>query len=204
MTSSEIVTQKKIILASGSAIRKQMLVNAGLFFSIQQSELNESEIKKKFNDKPFKERVIKLASAKAAVISAKNPESYVIGADQMCVCGEDILDKAGNFENAVKILSMLSGNTHQQYSGVCVFYNGESLWSYADQASLTMHKLSQEEIISYIKTDEPFQCSGCYKFESHGVNLFLKIEGSHHTIQGLALLPLLNTLRDIGLYSLKN
>jgi septum formation protein len=198
VSTPEVTPQRPIILASGSEIRKQMLGDAGIVFSVQASELNESKLKKISEEEPFQDWVIKLASAKAKVISKKNKDCYVIGSDQMCVYKDKLLNKPGNFENAVKHLSLLSGNTHYQYSGVCISLNGESVWSFSDKASLTMHNLSEEEIVSYVKADEPYQCSGSYKYESLGVNLFSKVEGSSETIQGLVLTPLLKALRELG------
>ena len=198
MTFPEI-TQRPIILASGSEIRKQMLKDSGILFSVQASGLDERKLKKAYQNDPFEEQVIKIASAKAKIISNKNKDSYVIGSDQMCVYKDKLINKSHNFESAKQTLSLLSGNTHHQYSGACIFLNGKSIWSFSDKATLTMHNLSEEEIVSYIKADEPFYCSGAYKYESLGVNLFSTVEGSDETIQGLILTPLLKAFRELGI-----
>ena len=120
-------------------------------------------------------------------------------ADQMCVFNKIILNKPGNEENAVNSLKLLSGDTHYQYSGIAICLNGESLWSFCDKATLTMRYLSDKEIRSYVNKDEPYQCAGSYKYESHGSGLFSEVKGSTYTIQGLAITPLLKAFEDLGL-----
>jgi len=123
----------------------------------------------------------------------------VLGADQMCVFNNIVLNKPGNEENAVNSLKLLSGDTHYQYSGIAICLNGESLWSFCDIATLTMKDLSDKEIRSYVNKDEPYQCAGSYKYESHGSGLFSEVKGSTYTIQGLALTSLLKAFEDLGL-----
>ena len=123
----------------------------------------------------------------------------MLGADQMCVFNNTVLNKPGNEENAVNSLKLLSGDTHYQYSGIAICLNGESLWSFCDTATLTMKDLSDKEIRSYVNKDEPYQCAGSYKYESHGSGLFSEVKGSTYTIQGLALTSLLKAFEDLGL-----
>ncbi len=166
---------------------------------VQKSEVDEEELKKNILNLPFEERVIKLASAKAKEISEINLERYVVGADQMCVSNGRVFNKPGNLENAINNLKLLAGNAHCQYSGISIFLNGKSLWTFCDTATLTMKELSDEQIMSYVLEDEPYECCGSYKYESLGATLFSKVKGSEYTVQGLAFVPLINAFKELGI-----
>ena len=145
---SSINPSVPIILASGSESRRVMLEDAGLDFKVSTSDVNEDILKKQMIGIPFEKQVIKLASAKAEEVSLKNQDCIVIGGDQMCVCNNTIFDKPGSVEKAIKNLQVLSGTTHYQYSGICIFKNGESLWDHYESVEMNMHKLSDEEILA--------------------------------------------------------
>lgn len=194
----------KIILASGSESRKIMLKDAGLSFDVQVSDVDEDALKALIENMPFKKQVIALAKAKAEVISKTNPNSFVIGGDQMCVMGDEIFHKPGSQEQAIINLSKLSNTTHYQHSGICIFKNSECLWEYSEKAVMTMHDLSVEEITAYVKLENPIHAAGAYKYESIGCNLFKSVEGSSYTVRGMPLLPLLNTLRSFGVRIVEN
>jgi len=194
-----IVNSEPFILASGSTIRKKILSDHGINFDVQKSEIDEEELKKNILNLPFEERVIKLASAKAKEVSEKNIERYVVGADQMCVSNGRVFNKPRNQKNAINNLKFLAGNTHCQYSGISIFLNGKSLWTFCDTATLTMKELSDEQIMSYVLKDEPYECCGSYKYESLGATLFSKVKGSEYTVQGLAFVPLINAFKELGI-----
>ena len=198
MSKQDIVQSEPFILASGSKIRKKILLDHGIQFGVQKSKVDEEKLKKNILDLPFEERVIKLASAKAKQISELNLERYVVGADQMCVCNGRVFNKPGNLENALNNLKLLAGNTHYQFSGISIFLNGKTLWNFCDTATLTMKELSDEQIMSYVLEDEPYECCGSYKYESLGATLFSKVKGSEYTIQGLAFVPLINAFKELG------
>jgi len=198
LSKQEVVHSEPFILASGSKIRKKILLDHGIQFGVQKSKVDEEELKKNILDLPFEERVIKLASAKAKQISELNLERYVVGADQMCVCNGRVFNKPGNLENALNNLKLLAGNTHYQFSGISIFLNGKTLWNFCDTATLTMKELSDEQIMSYVLEDEPYECCGSYKYESLGATLFSKVKGSEYTIQGLAFVPLINAFKELG------
>ena len=199
MSKQDIVDSEPFILASGSKIRKKILSDHRINFVVQKSEVDEEELKKNILNLPFEERVIKLASAKAKEISEINLERYVVGADQMCVSNGRVFNKPGNLENAINNLKLLAGNAHCQYSGISIFLNGKSLWTFCDTATLTMKELSDEQIMSYVLEDEPYECCGSYKYESLGATLFSKVKGSEYTVQGLAFVPLINAFKELGI-----
>ena len=193
-----------IILASGSESRKVMLEDAGISFKVITSDVDEDIIKKQISQLSFENQVIKLASSKALKVSKNSPQSIVIGGDQMCILNNIIFDKPGSTERAIDNLKKLSGTTHYQYSGVCIYKDGKPLWEYAEVVEMNMHDLSDEEIINYVKIENPIHAAGAYKFESLGCNLFSSVNGSSYTIRGMPLIPLLNALRDLDIINLKN
>lgn len=192
-----------IILASGSESRKIMLQDAGLNFEVITSNVDEDLLKNQMKAVPFEEQVIKLAAAKALAVSSENLDQIVIGGDQMCVFNNKVFDKPGSVEKAIANLKILSGTTHYQYSGVCIYKAGKSLWEYSEVVELKMHTLSEEEIINYVNAENPVNAAGAYKFESLGCNLFSSVNGSSHTIRGMPLLPLLKKLREMGVINLE-
>jgi len=193
-----------IILASGSQSRRVMLEDAGIHFDVISSNVDEDLLKKEMDGFPFEDQVVTLAAAKASEVSINNPNHLVIGGDQMCIFQNKVFDKPGSQEKAIENLKLLSGTTHYQYSGVCLYKDGRSLWEYYEVVELNMHSLTEEEIINYVKAENPINAAGAYKFESLGCNLFSSVDGSSYTIRGMPLLPLLKTLREMKIISLEN
>ena len=191
-----------IILASASKIRSEILKNTGLLFSVKISDVNEDELKKKLLNKSIQEEAKILACEKASNISQKNPNEYIIGADQICSLNNKIYSKPITMDNAIQQLSDLSGKTHKQTSAICLYYKNELVWSYVDEALLTMHELNSTEITRYLELDKPLNSCGSYKYESLGCHLFSKVTGQSETIQGFPIIPLLTQLRKNKLYSL--
>ena len=192
-----------IILASGSESRKIMLQDAGLNFEVITSNVDEDLLKNQMKAVPFEEQVIKLAAAKALAVSSENLDQIIIGGDQMCVFNNRVFDKPGSVDKAIANLKILSGTTHYQYSGVCIYKAGKPLWEYSEVVELKMHTLSEEEIINYVNAESPINAAGAYKFESLGCNLFSSVNGSSHTIRGMPLLPLLKKLREMDVINLE-
>ena len=199
---SSICPAVPIILASGSQSRKIMLADAGIDFKTITSEVDEDALKIKIASLPFEKQVIELAKAKAQVVSTNNHDHIVIGGDQMCIFENRVFDKPGSPEKAISNLKLLSGTTHYQHSGVCIYKNGESLWEYSEVVEMNMHNLSDEEIINYVELENPINAAGAYKFESVGCNLFSSVDGSSYTIRGMPLLPLLGELRKLKIIDL--
>ena len=104
---------------------------------------------------------------------------------------------------AIENLKLLSGKTHFQNSGVCIYLNNNCLWEYSETVELQMHNLAKEEIENYVEIENPINAAGAYKFESLGCNLFSSVKGSSYTVRGMPLLPLLNALRELQIISLK-
>ena len=197
-----ITTHSPIILASGSAIRQQMLKAVGLTFRVMPSGFDEAALKDSLRDAPICEQAVALARGKALSVSASNPDSIVIGADQICSVGNKILSKPGTYENAHASLRLLSGNTHQQTSGLVLVRGNNVVWEHSAHAELTMRTLSDDEIRAYVRADAPLHSCGAYKFESLGRHLFSHVTGDHDVIKGLPLTALLAQLYALGVVTL--
>ena len=118
-------TKKKLILASGSRIRRQLLEGVGLQFEVINSNVDEDLLKKKLHGRSFEEQVVRLASEKARTVSMDNPEAFVIGSDNMCTIDDEIFDKPIDHEDAVNHLSSLYGTKHFKNNGISIFHEGK-------------------------------------------------------------------------------
>lgn len=193
-----------LVLASGSAIRAQMLKSAGLKFSVAPSNVDENAIKTAHaedHSDPYR-LATGLARAKAQNVAPAYPEHITIAADQICECEGHIFDKPETRERAQAQLAALAGKTHRQISGCCLARGGEILWEFQASALLTMRVLSEEEIARYIEADMPLKSCGAYHYEALGKHLFTRIEGSEDVIKGLPLQPLIAQLHEMGAIAL--
>ena len=195
-------TKKKLILASGSRIRRQLLEGVGLEFQVINSNVDEDLLKKELHGRPFEEQVTRLASEKARTVGINNPDAFVIGSDNMCTIDDKIFDKPIDHEDAVNHLSSLSGKKHYQNNGISIFHERKEVWSNFDVTELEMRELSLQEIEDYLKLDKPYSACGCYHFESNGKDLFTSINGLESTVMGLAMEHLIEKLNQLGVIEL--
>jgi septum formation protein len=177
----------KIILASISPIRKEMLRDSGLAFEAVPPLCDEDIIKAQKRNLKFSDLALELAKAKAESISLIQRDSYVIGSDQICEFEGRAISKSRNEQEAFACLRMLSGKTHIQNNGTCIYLNGRPVMESRDKAILTMKELSDTDIWDYIKKDNPIGCAGSYKYELNGKYLFSHIEGSEECIKGFGI-----------------
>lgn len=199
------MSDKKLILASGSASRATLLRLAGIAFEVCVSGVDEAKIKETHKGTPY-QLALALAAAKAAAVYAEHYASspdthYIIAADQLLVCDEVIFDKPPTMAAARQHLEALRGRTHQLIGGVVLYKNNEILWQHEETATLTMRDFSDDFLDDYLdRAGEAILSSvGAYQLEGLGVQLFSEISGDHSGILGLPLLPLLQALRDYGL-----
>jgi septum formation protein len=186
----------KIILASTSFIRKQMLENSGIDFKCEKPLCDEDELKKHMNDLPLIDLALELAKAKAYSVSKFNDGAFVIGSDQVCEINGETISKSKNYDDAFNTLKKLQGKTHTQNNGTCIYLNGECLMQVKDFAELTMKRLSEKEINDYIELDTPIGCAGSYKYELNGKDLFTEIKGTEECIKGFNLSEVLDFLNS--------
>jgi septum formation protein len=186
----------KLILASSSTIRMQLLQEAGIKFTAISSPFDEESAKPAISHLPHKERALYLASGKAAAISKLYPDSHVIGADQICADEKRTYSKPVTKEQAALHLQYLQGNVHFQHSAACLFHSGKKIWESCEIVTLQMRPLNEHEITSYIETDSPLQACGAYCYEKNGRQLFRKVEGSESAIKGLPMDALIKALQQ--------
>ncbi|WP_281299939.1 MULTISPECIES: Maf family protein [unclassified Iodidimonas] len=191
---------KPLILASKSPVRAKMLRDAGLFFEVKASALDEQPIKDHClaQDEPDLLAIAPtLARQKALDISHDWPGSYVIGADQTLIHDQTLLSKAADESSLRQQLLSLRGQTHHLHSAVALAFNGAILWQWDQQAVLWMRHFSDAFLDHYLALggEALYQSVGGYCLEAEGVQLFDRIEGDYFSILGLPLLPLLEFLR---------
>jgi septum formation protein len=177
----------KIILASTSPIRKQMLSKAGIKFEVISPICDEDIIKAQLSHLNMSDLARELAKAKAKSVSDLMPKCYVIGSDQVCEFEGRAISKSKTKDEAFQCLKAFSGKLHIQNNGTCIYYNGECVMEFKDKAELTMKPLSDAEIWKYIEKDSPLGCAGSYKYELNGKYLFNNVIGSAECIQGFSL-----------------
>ena len=184
----------KIILASKSQVRKKILEENNVKFTVVPSYVDEESVKKSLISNGATPDIISknLAELKANKISQKNPDSIVIGADSVIDLNGKLISKPDDRINAMEILKKLNGKTHYLISSVCISKNGLMIWNYTDKASLTMKDHTESELNNYLKkiSDKNLYAYNVYQIESYGKHLFSKIDGDKNTIMGLPVLKI--------------
>lgn len=193
---------KGIILASGSAYRRDILRKAGVDFTVEASTLDERALEAPLQQSGASPEDVAavLAEAKAVDISARHPGFLVIGADQTMSLGDTVFHKPADKEAARRTLLALSGKTHRLNSAVVLVRDGEVLWRHVGVAELTMRDLDPGFIGRYLALvkERAFGSVGAYQIEAEGIQLMERVDGDIFTIIGLPLLPLLAELRALG------
>ena len=182
---------KNIILASKSEVRKKILEKNGIICRVIPAEINEDQIKESLLEaKATPELISKnLAELKANKISEKKHDELVLGADSVIDLKGTLISKPTNREEAFNILQKLNDQKHQLISSVCISKNGSMIWNHTDKADLTMKKMTNKELKSYLTKikDGTLYAYNVYQIEGEGRSLFSKIEGDEDTIMGLPI-----------------
>ncbi|NNC48525.1 MAG: septum formation protein Maf [Sphingomonas sp.] len=176
-----------------------MLDQVGLDYRVVPSDLDEGAVKASFTG-DVAALTQKLAAEKALAVSRSEREALVIGSDSVAYCDDIALDKPRDREEAAEHLRMFSGKSLYLHSSVALTRDEETLFNAHDVAELKVRKYSEEFIQTYLEMDWPAVrfCVGVFRLEGPGALLFDKITGSHFTVLGMPLLPLLGALRDEG------
>ncbi|MEK9753848.1 MAG: Maf family nucleotide pyrophosphatase [Rhodospirillaceae bacterium] len=192
-----------VILASGSAVRRRLLAEAGVDFATETADENEAEIKNRMRNDgcSVDDTALSLARAKAEAVARKHAGVYVIGADQMLEQGGRWFDKPEDRAEARRHLQSFSGRSHRLITAVSVVAGGAEVWHTVETATLHVRELSNEFIDDYLDAvgDAASASVGAYQLESLGIQLFERIDGDYFTILGLPLVRLLAFLRQHGL-----
>ena len=179
----------KIILASKSKVRKEILDKNNIKNVVEPSNVDEDIVKLSLlKEKASPELISKnLAELKANKVSMKKTDEIVLGADSVIDLNGELISKPQTRGEAMKILKKLNGKSHFLISSVCVSKNGSMIWNHTDKAKLSMKNLSDNELKNYLSKipDTTLYAYNVYQIEGEGRNLFTSIEGDEDTIMGL-------------------
>ena len=181
----------KIILASKSKVRKKILDENDIFNEVKPSNVDEDIVKLSLlKEKASPEIISKnLAELKANKVSNKYVDDLVLGADSVIDLEGELISKPKDRNEALEILKKLNGKKHHLISSVCISKNGSMVWNHTDKASLTMKKMTEEELKNYLVkiSDEALYAYNVYQIEGQGRDLFSSIDGNENTIMGLPI-----------------
>lgn len=194
---------EEIVLASGSAVRRRLLENAGIPHVVDAADLDEGTIKNDELKRAATPEAIarRLAHEKALAVARRHPGRAVLGADQVLVLDDRIYDKPRDLAEARKHLMAFKGRAHVLISAWALVRNDRILADGASAATLHMHSFSDGFLDTYLATagNGILSSVGCYRLEERGLQLFERIEGDYFTVLGLPMLPLLAALRNEGI-----
>jgi septum formation protein len=192
----------RLVLASASPFRRQLMQNAGLVFEAEAARIDERAIEAPLEagGATPEEVALALALAKARDVSGRHPDALVIGSDQTLSLGDRVYHKPRDVEEAAEHLRSFSGRTHQLNCAIALVRGGETIWEHVSHARLTARPLTEAFIAHYLSRVGTTVLSsvGAYQLEGEGIQLFDSIDGDYFTILGLPMLPLLNKLRELG------
>ena len=181
----------KIILASKSGVRRQILQNNNINFDVVHSNVDEDMAKESFLSEGADPLIISknLAELKAVKVSKNFPDTLILGADSVISLNDNLINKPNSREEALKILLKLNGSIHYLISSVCFVKNGSMVWNFTDKSELKMKNLSLKDIESYLKKidTKTLLSYGVYQIEANGLDLFEYVKGDKDSIMGLPI-----------------
>ena len=190
----------KIILASGSGVRKKILDKYNIESDVVVSNVDEDQVKESLLSENATPLIISknLAEIKSIKVSSKNPDRLVLGADSVISLNNKLINKPKSRKEALEILKDLNNSKHYLISSVCISKNGAMIWNHSDQSELKMKNFTEEELIKYlnkIKT-ETLLMYGVYQVEADGLDLFEYVKGDQDSIMGLPIKQIMNYIRQ--------
>jgi len=190
----------KIILASKSKVRKEILDKHNIFCEVKPSYVDEDVVKESLIRESASPEIISknLAELKANKVSLHQKDLMVLGADSVIDLDGELISKPENREEALLILKKLNGKRHNLISSVCISMNGSMIWNYTDKAKLTMKNFSEEDLKKYLSkiSDEALYAYNVYQIEGEGRNLFSNIAGDENSIMGLPITKIKEYLKN--------
>ena len=189
----------KIILASKSGVRKEILDKYNIENEVIISNIDEDEIKESLLNEGANPILISknLAEIKSVKVSNKNPDRYVLGADSVISLKNELINKPNSREEAFAILKKLNNSIHYLISSVCITKNGSMIWNHTDSSELKMKNLNDDELLSYLnKIDTKTLLSyGVYQIEAEGLELFEYVKGDKDSIMGLPIKEIIQYIK---------
>ena len=190
----------RIILASKSKVRKEILDKHKILCEVKPSNIDEDIVKETLIKESASPEIISknLAELKANKVSLNQKDRIVLGADSVIDLDGELISKPENRDKALLILKKLNGKKHNLISSVCISKNGSMIWNYTDKAELTMKKFSEENLKVYLSkiSDEALYSYNVYQIEGEGRNLFSNINGDKDTIMGLPVFKIKEYLKN--------
>jgi septum formation protein len=184
----------RLILASGSPRRKALLRAAGLRFDVIESGISEMRVP----GEPGRDYTLRIAGEKALSVSARIPDTLVLGADTIVICDDKILVKPNDPDEACRMLATLSGKTHTVVTAYALASLGNILEAEPVTSQVTFRRLSNTEIEQYVATGEPLDKAGAYGIQGRGEDLIAMVVGSRDNVMGLPLSEVLAALARFG------
>jgi septum formation protein len=183
----------RVILASQSPRRRELLTLIGIAHEVRPADVDES-VHQDEAPVPHCER---LARAKAHTLAVQHPDAVVIGSDTIVVIDGDILGKPRDRDDAIAMVTRLSGRTHTVFTAVAVAHGGETQ-SGVESVSVTFRALDAAQIAAYVETGEPMDKAGAYGIQGFGATIVERIDGDYFAVMGLPLGRLIGLLRALG------
>lgn len=200
MSTTDLLTGKRFVLASGSASRRAMLEAAGLAIDASPAQIDERALEAEMADADPVEIAQALAAAKASAVAQRHATRIVLGSDSLVVVDGRRFDKPRSRQEAEEHLRFFSGRTMTLHSAAALAQDEKILWVGGDFARLRVRELSDEFIGAYLDAEWPEvgQCVGVFRIEGRGVQLFESIAGDQFTVLGMPLMQVLGALREQG------
>jgi len=188
--------QNRIVLASTSPFRRELLNKLRVSFAVDSPNIDESP---QPGESP-ESLVMRLAEAKAKAVGARHADALIIGSDQVAVCRDEVLGKPGSKERAVFQLSNASGQAVVFYTGLCLYNTSTGdVQLHCEPFTVQFRSLTQEQISRYLDAEEPYNCAGSFKSEGLGISLFEALRGNDpNSLIGLPLIQLIKMLEHEG------
>ena len=190
----------KIILASKSKVRKEILDKHKILCEVKPSNIDEDIVKEALIKESASPEIISknLAELKANKISLNETDRLVLGADSVIDLNGELISKPESREEALEILKKLNGKKHNLISSVCISKNGSMIWNHTDKAELKMKNFSEDDLKTYLSkvSDEALYAYNVYQIEGKGRDLFLNIVGDENTIMGLPVFKIKEYLKN--------
>ena len=190
----------KIILASKSKVREEILNKHKIFCEVKPSNIDEDIVKNRLIKESASPEIISknLAELKANKVSSSQTDKIVIGADSVIDLDGELISKPSSREEAMVILKKLNGKKHSLISSVCISKNGSMIWNYTDKAELTMKNFLEQDLKAYLSkiSDEALYAYNVYQIEGEGRSLFSNITGDEDTIMGLPVFKIKEYLKN--------